>query len=130
MLKEAKHIYLSDLHFEHKLWLNELDFFKDEIEIFDDRLTQLEARNTSQDFLAPFEALQNRTIRQREVVDELRHEIKVKESNLANYAEEHPIAVDHVYFTDHSDLRERMVRFKELYSEFKEEVNRFSAKWM
>ena len=34
MVKEAKHIYLADLHFEHKVWLNEFDFFKDEIQIF------------------------------------------------------------------------------------------------
>lgn len=130
MVKEGKHIYLSDLHFEHKLWLNELAFYKDELAIFNNRLTELESRNNSSDFLPTFEALQNRAIRQKEVLDELRHEINTQESSLANYAEEHPIAVDHVYFTDHTELRQKMVRFKELYSEFKEEINRFAIKWM
>jgi hypothetical protein len=44
-------------------------------------------------------------IRQKEVLDELRHDIKIHEHNLASFAEEHPIAVDHVYFTDHLDFR-------------------------
>lgn len=130
MVKEGKHIYLSDLHFEHKLWLNELAFFKDELAIFNNRLTELESRNNSSEFLPTFEALQNRAIRQKEVLDELKHEISKQESNLASYAEEHPIAVDHVYFTDHTELREKMVRFKELYTEFKGEINRFAIKWM
>jgi hypothetical protein len=130
MVKEAKHIYLADLHFEHKVWLNEFDFFKDEIQIFSGRMTQLESRNNSADFSAAFESLQNRLIRQKEVLDELRHDVKIHEHNLASFAEEHPIAVDHVFFTDHSDLRSKVTRFKELYTEFKDEFNRFSAKWM
>ncbi len=130
MVKEAKHIYLADLHFEHKVWLNEFDFFKDEIQIFTERMAQLESRNNSADFSAAFESLQNRLIRQKEVLDELRHEVKSHEHNLASFAEEHPIAVDHVFFTDHSELRSKANRFKELYTEFKDEFNRFSAKWM
>ncbi len=129
MLKERKHTYLSDLHFENRLWLNQLAFCDDELEIYDTRLAELIEKNNSVDFASSAEALQNRLIRQNDVIDELKHEIRARESALASYAEVHPIAVDHVYFSDHQDIREKMERFTQLYAEFKDEFNRFTAKW-
>ena len=124
------HIYLKDLHFEHRLWLNELNFVKDEIEIFTHRLSEVEIKNNGADFTPEAESLQNKLIRQKEVVDELVHHINSHESSLAHQAEEHPIAVDHLHFKDHTDLREKMKRFLTLYAEFKKEFMRFTAKWM
>ena len=124
------HIYLKDLHFEHRLWLNELNFVKDEIEIFTHRLSEVEIKNNGSDFTPEAESLQNKLIRQKEVVDELVHHINSHESSLAHQAEEHPIAVDHLHFKDHTDLREKMKRFSALYAEFKKEFMRFTAKWM
>lgn len=125
-----KHVYLKDLHFDHKLWLNELTFAKEELSIFTNRLSEVEAKNTAADFSAFAESFQNRLIRQKEVVDELSHAINDHESALANYAEEFPIAIDHVHFDDHNGLREQMNRFTVLYAEFKTEFMRFIAKWM
>ena len=125
-----KQVYLKDLHFDHKLWLNELKFAKDELSIFTNRLSEVEEKNTAGDFSAFAESFQNRLIRQKEVVDELSHAIKEHESALANYAEEFPIAIDHVHFDDHNGLRGKMERFTALYAEFKTEFMRFIAKWM
>ena len=124
------HVYLKDLHFEHRLWLNELNFVKDEIAIFTHRLSEVEIKNNGADFSAEAESLQNRLIRQKEVLDELLHEINAHESSLAHDAQEHPIAIDHLYFKDHKGLRDKMSRFSTLYAEFKAEFMRFTAKWM
>jgi ATP/maltotriose-dependent transcriptional regulator MalT len=125
-----KHVYLSDLHFEHSLWLNELDFSKDELYIFTNRLAGAVEKNTDKDFTPTAESFQNKLIRQKEVVDELHHAIKKHESELAHYAQEHPIAIDHVHFTDHVDLRQKMARFTSLYASFKKEFLHFIAEWM
>ena len=125
-----KHVYLKDLHFEHSIWLNELNFAKDEIVSLTKRLEEVVAKNTDKAFEYMADSLQNRLIRQKEVVGELRHTIKAHETSLAHYAEEHPIAIDHVYFTDHQGLRERMARFATLYAPFKAEFMNFIAKWM
>ena len=69
-------------------------------------------------------------IRQKEVVDELRHAIKAHESELAHYAIEHPIAIDHVHFVDHVDIRGKMARFTSLYAAFKKDFLHFIAEWM
>jgi hypothetical protein len=128
--KKHPHIYISDLYFENKIWRNELSFFKDEILIFENRLGELIARNSKPDFLTEAESLQNRLIREREVIDTLRHDITVEEDSLARYAQEHPIAIDHVYFDDHSQLRAQMERFRTLYDTLKGDFTRFAAKWM
>lgn len=93
-------------------------------------MSEVEAKNTASDFSAFAESFQNRLIRQKEVVDELSLAITDHEAALANYAEEFPIAIDHVYFDDHDGLREQMERFTVLYAEFKAEFMRFIAKWM
>ena len=67
---------------------------------------------------------------QKEHISEIKHRIKKHEQFLANYAKEHPIAVDHVHFTDHTDIREQFERFRDLYAEMKYDFNRFAVKWM
>lgn len=79
--------------------------------IFMHRLSEVEIKNNSTDFHAEAESLQNRLIRQKEVMDELLHEINSHESSLAHDAEEHPITTEHLYFKDHKKIRDKMTRF-------------------
>lgn len=128
--KQHTHVRLSDLHFEHTTWLNALAFYKDEIGIFERRLEEIASRNTAAEVMAQLEHFQNQHIREREVIDELRHDIKAHENTLEQEAREHPVAIEHRYFTDHSSLRERMVTFEKLYRELKDEFHRWVAQWM
>ena len=125
-----KHVYLSDLHFEHGLWLNELAFAKDELTIFMNRLARVMEKNTDNTFEANADSFQNRVTQQNYAVNDLRHAVKAHESELAHYAIAHPIAIDHVHFTDHVDLREKMARFTALYATFKKDFLHFLTQWM
>ncbi len=125
-----KYVYLSDLHYEHNLWRNELAFYKEEVNILEGRLKEIVSKNTNHEAVAGVESFQNRFDLQREHLSELKHRIKKHEAHLVDYAENHPIAIDHVHFTDHTRLREDMERFVELYQEMKREFNRFAVKWM
>lgn len=126
----AKHVYLKDLHFEHRLWLNELNFVRDEMSSLSKRLAEVEAKNTNTECQFFAESFQNRLIQHEKVTAELKEEIKKHESSLAHFATEHPIAVDHVYFGDHKGFRDKMARFTALYHPFKVEFMNFIAKWM
>jgi hypothetical protein len=128
-LKE-KYVYLTDLHYEHRLWRNELSFYKEEINILEARLKEIVSKNTDHEAVAGVESFQNRLDLQRDHISELKHRIKKHETLLAVYAETHPIAIDHVHFTDHTVLREDMERFVDLYQEMKRAFNRFAIKWM
>ncbi|MCB0574161.1 MAG: hypothetical protein KDC61_06310, partial [Saprospiraceae bacterium] len=122
--------YITDLHYEHKLWHNELNFYRDEIKILQARLEEIVSKNTSNEVEMGVESFQNRFDLNRKHISEIKHRIKKHEKFLVNYAKDHPIAVDHVHFTDHTDIRENFERFRELYREMKTEFNRFAVKWM
>ena len=122
--------HLSDLHFEHQVWLNTLQFCKDEITIFERRMGELATRNTKTTLLAELEHFQNQYIRQREVIDALRHDIKQHENFLEKESIEQPTAIDRRSFTDHTELRNQMETFEKLYRELKDEFYRWVAKSM
>ena len=123
-------IYLHNLHFENVNWFKELEFFKDELGSFKHRLEELVQAWTKTEVLAQAEHFQNQFIRHDEVIDELKHKIKIEEQQLAKYAKEHPIAIDHVHFKDHSSLREEVTMQRKLYSELKQEFFRYLSKYL
>jgi hypothetical protein len=126
----TKRVYITDLHSDHVLWLNMLAFCKEEIAILERRMEEIAARNTGTEVLAELEHFQNQYIRQREVIDELRHELKQHENLLEKEVREHPIAVDHRLFTDHVEQRESIRIFEKLYRELKDEFMHWLAKRM
>ncbi len=124
---EAK-THISDLHSEHTEWLNKLSFNKDEIQSFNNRLAEVIKANNSIEVAANVEHFQNQFIRQREVIDELRHEIKQYENNLVMQVEANPVASDHRIVVDHPGLRDQMETFEKIYSDLKNEFNHFLSK--
>lgn len=125
-----KHIYMKDLHFEHSIWASELSFCKEELKIFQQRLGEVAIKNTGHEVLAQIEHFQNQFIRQNEVIDEYRHEIKQHENHLITEAEKHPTAIEHRYFPDHKEMRDNMQIFRRLYGELKHEFMNFLVMWM
>jgi len=124
---EAK-THISNLHSEHTEWLNTLSFNKDEIQTFNSRLAEVIKANNAVDVAANVEHFQNQFIRQREVIDELRHEIKQYENSLIQQVEANPVASDHRIVVDHPALRDQMETFERIYGELKNEFNHFLSK--
>ena len=125
-----KKVHLNELHFELNLWLNEFKFYKDEIMIFTHRLEDIVSRNTGIEVMKEVEHFQNQYIRQTEVIDELRHEVKQHENMLEAEVKKNPVAVDHRLFEDHTDLRDQVDQFKKIYNELKGEFMRFLSERM
>lgn len=124
----TEHIYLKDLHGEHRQWLIELGFYREEVSIYENRLEELVQKNTGQDVLAEVERFQNQFIRQKEVFDTIEHDIRGHEQELADYAEDHPIAIDHKYFDDHTGLRDQVESERRIFGDLKVEFSKFLAK--
>lgn len=123
-------VRIGDLHFDQREWLNALQFYKEDITILEHRLEDIARRNTKQEVLAELEHFQNQFIREREVIDELRHDIKQEENVLEKEMKDHPVAIEHRFFTDHTDLRERFLIFEKLYRELKQEFQQWLVKRM
>ncbi len=128
MEKRKKH--LDDLHFEHQLWLSEAKFYADELKIYQKRLEEVSAKNSSSEVKMQVEHFQNQFIIQKEQLDILSHDAKEHEEWLTNFAKENPVAIDHHLFADHEAMLEKISTFKQIYSGLKTEFNRFLATWM
>ena len=64
---KKKPIYITDLHFEYKLWKRKLEFERDELKIFEGRLAEVVSRWTDKEILRKAEHFQNTFIRHHEV---------------------------------------------------------------
>lgn len=125
-----KQVLIGELYFELRLWLNEFQFYKDEVKIFNHRLEDIVKSNTGIEVMKEVEHFQNQYIRQMEVIDELRHDIKQHENVIEKESIDHPVAFDHRYFEDHSDLRDQVDQFKKIYFDLRKDFMRFLSKRM
>ncbi|HMG13813.1 MAG TPA: hypothetical protein VK590_00130 [Saprospiraceae bacterium] len=119
----------AELHAEIKEWISQLEFYKAEIKFFQKQLEEIVTKYTSQDVLMEVEHFQNQFIRQIEVTDELRHDIKQEENELLKLAQQNP-ASDHVLIDDHVELREKANEYVIIITDLKEEFRRFLEKYM
>jgi hypothetical protein len=112
---------LRQLHAEHEIWMNELSFYRDELKIFDKYLLDVVARNTGKEVLNSIEHFQNQFIRQKEVMDELSHDIREHEQWVTQKVNTlNPIQAEKNRFDDHTGYRQNMNDFKKIYAEMKQ----------
>ena len=120
---------LRQLHLEHEIWLNELSFYKDELKLFDRYLLDLVAKNTGKDILKSIEHFQNQFIRQKEVMDELSHDVREHEKWVVQKVNTlNPVQAEKTRFTDHVGYRENMDDFKKVYAAMKKEFLDFLSR--
>ena len=122
---------LEQLHLEHELWKNEFSFYSDELRVLNKFLEQVAGKNTALDALKGIEHFQNQFIRQKEVLDELLHEIHSNERELLGLMKGMKDSqIDKARFSDHVAIRERVETYRKIYAEMKEEFMRFVARWL
>ncbi|UPT67576.1 MAG: hypothetical protein M0D57_02565 [Sphingobacteriales bacterium JAD_PAG50586_3] len=117
------------LHEEHKIWLNKLDFYADDIMIQEKCLQEVVAKNTDKEVLAMAHHFENQFIMRKEQIDELRHSIKEHELFIANKISHNP-AADHVDMNDHPKERDTIETFEKSFAESRTEFVGFLSKVM
>lgn len=115
--KEKKHI--DQLHYEHKLWSASASLYADELIIYQNLLEEIAAKNSSTEIRKHIGHFQNQFILQKEQLDILTHRVQMHEHSLARYALDHPVAIEHVLFDDHVNLRSDHQIFDRLFRELK-----------
>jgi hypothetical protein len=121
---------INTLHSEHREWLNKLSFYKDDLQIMQNRLVEIAGKNNSNEFSAGLEHFQNQLIIQREQIDILKHDINEHERSLEKLMIGHPVASDYRKVHDHPEHREKMEQFEHLFASLRKELTDFLAKWM
>ena len=113
---------INELGSDLNTWLGTLRCYREEIMIFEHRMEELVARGgLPKDELIKLEHFQNQFIRQTEVIDELRHDLKQHENTLEAEATDRVIPRDHSIDIAQETLRDSMMTFETLYVELKAE---------
>jgi hypothetical protein len=119
------------LHLEYRIWIVELNFDLQLLSVFEDHLGFIASRVTSKRVMARVEQFQNQFIRQREVIEELKHDLNVSEKQLAAFVREMaPIGYENERLDNHPGLRERFLTFRNLFDDLKIRFRYFEAEWM
>ena len=125
---EKKLIY--DLHEEHIQWINKMLFYKDEMKVMQNRLSEVAGKNTDREVQAMVEHFQNQLIVQNEQADILKHTIKQYENTIESHLNKNDVAADKLKWDDHSDLREKVETFEKIINELRGELIDFLAKYI
>ena len=127
---KEKAVFIGDLHFEHKMWKRGLNFCKDELSFLTTRLEDVVLFHENEMvMMREVEHFQNQFMLQNQNVDQFTHDINKKEHELAEFAKDHPVAIDHIHFDDHAGIKNNMESFAKNYNIMKQEFRQFLAKW-
>lgn len=119
--------HLDVLQTEHLDWLKELQVYKQELNFMQKKIEEVAMKDSSHETLTRVEQFQNQFIRQREVIDELRHAIKAHENDLEKMfmlgtVSDRQVAIDHI------EQRENFERFVQIFDELKESFDTFASR--
>lgn len=126
---EYSTVSIEQFQDELQSWKRELSSSKEEIKSFEQELSNLTCKNYNREVLAHVEHFQNNFIRQKEVIDELRHDLPDSRNKVENiFNSRHPNEEeDHDI---HAHLADRMETFRKLYFELKDDFQKFESEYL
>ena len=123
-------IFNTDLHFEHETWMRELDFWRDELESFQNRLNELVMRYTDKDMYANIEKFQNQLNIHESVMNSIRNQIQMHESNIADHYKKNEDSINRDMVKKHVEIRNRMENQRDIICEMKKNLFSFLTKYL
>jgi hypothetical protein len=91
----------------------------------------LSSRNTGKGVHARIEHFQNQFILQKEVIDQLKHDLNISERQVASFAQELSAeGIESIKMDNHVRLWDLFNTFRKIFKELKTEFRRFEAEWM
>ena len=126
---EQSTVSIEQFQDELQSWKRELSSTKEEIKSFEQELANLTCKHQNREVLAHVEHFQNNFIRQKEVIDELRHDLPDSRNKVENIfnSRSHSEEEEHDV---HAHLADRMETFRKLYSELKDDFQRFETEYL
>jgi uncharacterized protein with gpF-like domain len=123
-------VSITQSHLEHQLWINELEFYRDELTILERHLTDILYKNTNEEVQSKSEWFFNQFARLRDLINELEVEIREAEKKLAAYVQRNAtMDLNEVKVGDQGIMRDRVEDFKRTYKELKDEFIKYENEW-
>jgi len=117
-------------HNTYNDWLRALDFYKDEIGILTERLTEMAGKNTGHEVAAQVEHFQNAFLLHRNNIDELKHAINSNLSAIANEAGAYTGFVSGDLLSALEGEKRHFMEEERAVNELRHAFNLFCAEWM
>jgi peptidoglycan hydrolase CwlO-like protein len=121
---------INTLHHQYNDWMKELDFYKNEIKILENRLTEVAVKNTSKEVLADVEHFQNKFIILNERNDETRHAVNISKTEIEKLAIEIPEQVNAKIVDEQHQLKNNVNGFVYSFADTRYELNNFLSRVM
>jgi len=126
---EISEHFSNDLRYDHHIWENELNFYKNELGIFENRLVDMLERDPNRDLLSELEQFQNQFIRQKEVVDELNHKIHLYDDELRGIPAQIMLEKTSNEIEKHKGLEDDLQINRRLYFDLRNRFNSYLLKY-
>ena len=127
---KATEQHIEDLHFEHKLWLSEANFYRDELKVYHKQVQELGKRNTSADAQQRVTHFEHEFKTNNKDLESLFQEISAHEHSLSDFEQNIATVVVNKQSAQHVRMRKKIHEFKERYSVLKNEFMLFLEDWM
>lgn len=116
---------LSEMKNEHDTWQDRLRFYKEEISHFNQHLGKLAIAGGQYNKMASVEHFQNQFIRQKEVLDIIRHDFKQHENLIEALEEGKSMEPSEGIQRVHSVQRDKLEQFERIFHDLRNEFNVF-----
>lgn len=121
---------IKNIHTDYAGWQSALGFYKDELTIFKNRLTEVAAKNTGKEIMPLVEHFQNQFLVQHENIDILHHDINEHLTGLANEMQAHAGHINGDQLGVNKTLKERFEIESKVFTGLKDEFKNFLEKVM
>jgi subtilase family serine protease len=117
---------IRELHFDHELWLIEMAFWKQEIEVLDKYLAAVNASYSDTVVRAEVEHFQNQFIIQLNFINSLKNDVKAQEALISLLEKDiSNKKLQQKKADDEYDIRDRMLTNQKLYVELKQSFKKW-----
>ncbi len=121
--------YLKTAHANDLKWKKALQFYKEEIILMRNRLSEVSSKNTSKEIRMVISHFENQFIINSELIDELAHEINLREDKISAELKSNPVAYEHRVM-EYSKLNGKIEIFEKLFAQMKIALNKFLSEIM
>jgi seryl-tRNA synthetase len=119
------YLNISHIGNKHNEWISGLDFYKDDIHIMEQRLSDLAGHKLDMDAKRNMEHFQNQFIVQRNNIDELKHKINEHLKHLGKEAGLHAGHINQEMVREHEQLSEEYTMLEKVMNELRHDFNNY-----
>ena len=127
MKQEAREL-VSEVHFQHSIWKNELFFYLHQLSIFEERLKSINHKETGGKAPVEIDRFHDNFAVQRKEIEKLLELINKNEEKAVKYGQLHLRRVDYIVTEEYHGLEKEVGIFEKLYKNLKIDFYDFLAK--